>query len=375
MTMVMLSVVGARPNFVKIAPILNAIRPYPEFRSVLVHTEQHYSDKMSASFFEELGIPEPDFSLGVGSGTHAQQTARAMVAFEQVLQGCPADLVLLVGDVNSTLACALVAAKSGILIAHVEAGLRSFDRSMPEELNRVLTDQLADVLFTPSPEAEGNLLREGIRSERIHFVGNVMIDTLVAHLDRAVAKAAWRKWSLPPGQYAVLTLHRPSNVDHDETLIEFIGAIRALQEDVPVIFPAHPRTAGRLQACGLDRELRGLPNLRLVEALDYVEFLSLLCRSQLVLTDSGGVQEESTYLGIPCLTLRENTERPATVNAGTNRVVGIDAARILAAARTILSGRVPPRTIPPLWDGHAARRIVDVLRRALHEDAQPAAKA
>lgn len=368
MTTVILSVVGARPNFVKIAPILEAIRLYPEFRSVLVHTEQHYSDEMSASFFKELGIPEPAFSLGVGSGTHAQQTARAMVAFEDVLEAYPAALVVLVGDVNSTLACALVAAKREVRIAHIEAGLRSFDRSMPEELNRILTDQLADLLFTTSPEAEENLLREGIEPERIHFVGNVMIDTLVTHLDEAIARAVWCKWSLAPGRYAVLTLHRPANVDYDGTLSEIMRAIATLQRDLPVVFPVHPRTLSCLKAVGLEQHLRALPNLHLTEPLGYIDFLSLLARSRLVLTDSGGVQEESTYLGIPCLTLRENTERPVTVAVGTNMVIGVQAERIRDAAKAVLSGNVKASGIPPLWDGRTARRIVEILRRTLSKE-------
>lgn len=368
MTKAILSVVGARPNFVKIAPILEAIQLYPEFRSVLVHTEQHYSDDMSVSFFKELGIPQPDYSLGVGSGTHAQQTTRAMIAFEDVLEACPASLVVLVGDVNSTLACALVAAKRGVRIAHIEAGLRSFDRSMPEELNRILTDQLADLLFTTSPEAEENLLREGIEPGRIHFVGNVMIDTLVAHLGEAIARAAWRKWSLTPGRYAVLTLHRPANVDCDGRLSEIMRAIATLQRDLPVVFPAHPRTLSCLKALGVEQQLRALPNLHLTEPLGYLDFLSLLARSGLVLTDSGGVQEESTYLGIPCLTLRENTERPVTVAVGTNMVIGVQAERIRDTLKAVLSGNVKASGIPPLWDGRTAGRIVKILRRTLSKE-------
>ena len=362
--MVILAVVGARPNFVKMAPLFAALRHVPEFEPVLVHTEQHYSEEMSAAFFQDLALPVPDISLGVGSGTHGEQTARTMLAFEPIVAQRRPAMVLLVGDVNSTLACALVAAKLGVRIAHVEAGLRSFDRSMPEEINRVLTDQLSDLLFAPSADAVENLRQEGIPGERIHLVGNIMIDTLMRHREQAQALQVWRRWGLAPGRYAVLTLHRPSNVDDDAQLAELVQVVSRLQEDVPVVFPVHPRTAGRLQAAGLDGPLRRLPQLHLTEPLGYLEFLSLLPGSRLVLTDSGGVQEESTCLGISCLTLRPHTERPVTVTTGTNHVVGTAAGPILAAAQAALRGRAAAG-VPPLWDGRPAGRIVDVLQQSL----------
>lgn len=361
--MKVLNVAGARPNFVKIAPILRAMQRHPQLEPILVHTDQHYSPELSRSFFEELAIPAPDFNLGAGSGSHAQQTARIMLAFEPVLLQCQPDLVLLVGDVNSTLACALVAAKRGVRVAHVEAGLRSFDRSMPEELNRILTDQLADVLFTPSIEAGENLRREGIEQERIQFVGNVMIDSLRRHLDEAVARSVWRRWSLQPKQYAVLTLHRPSNVDDRETLLRIIRTMVLLQERVPIVFPVHPRTGPSIRGLTERGECSTPSNLHITDPLGYLDFMSLVSRSALVLTDSGGVQEECTYLGVPCLTLRSHTERPVTVTEGTNVVVGLDRDRILREAGAILEGRFKQGRIPAFWDGETAPRIVDVLLR------------
>lgn len=365
-----LNVVGARPNFVKIAPILRAMQGHPQLEPLLVHTGQHYDQELSGTFFEEMAIPTPNFTLGVGSGTHAEQTARIMLAFEPVLLKCRPDLVLLVGDVNSTLACALVAAKCGIRMAHVEAGLRSFDRCMPEEVNRVLTDRLADVLFTTSVEAGENLRREGLETERIHFVGNVMIDSLRHHLDDAVARAAWRRWSLEPKRYAVLTLHRPSNVDEAETLTEILRTMALLQERVPILFPGHPRAAARIRSLAHRYGYSALPNLHVTRPLGYLDFISVLSHSALMLTDSGGVQEECTYLGVPCLTLRERTERPETVVDGTNIVVGLQRDRILREAAAILEGRFKHGRIPALWDGQTAPRIIEVLLRG--EAAAPA---
>lgn len=338
--MKVLHVVGARPNFIKIASIMAEMARFPAwFEQVLVHTGQHYDDEMSQVFFDDLEIPQPSVYLGVGSGSHAEQTARIMLAFEPVLLEQKPDLVLVVGDVNSTLACALVAAKLCISVVHVEAGLRSFDRTMPEEINRVLTDQIADFLFTTEKSANENLAHEGIPREKIYFVGNTMIDTLLQH----------RK------QYALLTLHRPSNVDIPEVLTGILDALAEIQVHLPVIFPAHPRTMKQIRKFGLEDKLAAMPNLRVMGPLGYLEFLGLMTNARLVLTDSGGIQEETTVLGIPCLTLRENTERPVTVTRGTNEVVGRDPQQIVAKAIAALC-------IPELWDGHAAERIVDILK-------------
>lgn len=355
------NVVGARPNFMKIAPIAAQLARLPDvFAPTIVHTGQHYDDKLSEVFFTELGIPPPDVNLGVGSASHARQTAAIMEAFEPVLVDSRADLVLVVGDVNSTLACALVAAKLGVAVAHVEAGLRSFDRTMPEEVNRVLTDQVADLLFTTEASAKSNLLREGIPADRIHFVGNVMIDTLLAHRDRARALEAGRRYGLN-GSYALLTLHRPTNVDDPVVFEGLMTAVGEIAGEMPVVFPVHPRTRPVVLRSEKASRLAGSGVLRLLEPLGYLEFLSLMDSSRLVLTDSGGIQEETTILGVPCLTLRQNTERPVTVTDGTNRVVGTDPARIIEGWREVRRNQLP-RKIPPLWDGQAARRIVDVLR-------------
>lgn len=357
-----LSVVGARPNFMKIAPIIAEMdRAGDRFTSTLVHTGQHYDDKLSSVFFDELGIPEPDVNLNVGSGSHAQQTAAVMAAVEPVLVDRRPDALVVVGDVNSTLACALVAAKLEIPVAHVEAGLRSFDRSMPEEINRVLTDQISDLLFTTEREAEGNLRREGIDAARVHFVGNVMIDTLLAHRERAIARDVPRLLGLVRGGYGLLTLHRPSNVDDLEMFDRLFEGIGAIARDIPLIFPVHPRTRPAVTRSPRAEALVQSGALRLVDPLGYVEFLGLMEASRVVLTDSGGVQEETTILGVPCLTLRENTERPVTITHGTNYLVGRDPARIIEAWRQVVEDPREPR-VPPLWDGGAARRIVDVLR-------------
>jgi UDP-N-acetylglucosamine 2-epimerase (non-hydrolysing) len=328
---------------------------------------------MSRVYFEELGIPQPDYDLGVGSGSHTWQTAQVMLALEPLLRDLQPDVVVVVGDVNSTVAAALVAAKLGIPLAHVEAGLRSFDRTMPEEINRVVTDALADYLFTTERSANENLRREGISDEKVFFVGNVMIDTLLRHRERAVALEMPARYSVQPHNYAVLTLHRPSNVDAPEVLSGILDAVAALQVRLPVLFPVHPRTLQRLAGAGLLERARSLPNLRLLEPLGYLEFLGLMAQARLVLTDSGGIQEETTILGIPCLTLRENTERPVTISEGTNELVGTSPERILAAARRrldqaemvsdnplCLMGR--DSHYPELWDGRAAERIVRILR-------------
>ena len=359
-----INVVGARPNYMKVAPIVEAMRRRArEFAPVLVHTGQHYDERMSDDFFRDLGMPLPDVHLGVGSASHAQQTALVMQRFEPVVLEQRPDWALVVGDVNSTLACALVCSKLGVKVAHVEAGLRSRDRSMPEEINRLLTDQLSDLLLTPSEDGDRNLSGEGIPAERVRLVGNVMIDSLLKHLELAAASDARERFGVEGTDYAVVTLHRPSNVDDAATLRRILRALARVSRLLPVVFPIHPRTRKNLADFGLDEEesLRG--DLRLTEPLGYLDFLRLYSGARLVLTDSGGIQEETTALGIPCLTLRENTERPVTVELGTNRVVGTDEERIVSEAEAALSKHrsgEPPR-VPPLWDGRAADRILDAL--------------
>jgi UDP-N-acetylglucosamine 2-epimerase (non-hydrolysing) len=357
--MTVLHVVGARPNFMKVAPLVAALarRGIPQR---LVHTGQHFDEKMSGVFFEELGLPRPDVDLGVGSGSHGAQTGRVMIAFEEALlaEAPRPDLVVVPGDVNSTVAAALVASKLGVAVAHLEAGLRSFDRSMPEELNRVVTDHLSDLLLTPSPDADANLAREGIPASRVARVGNLMIDTLRAHLPRARALGVPAAMGLAPGGYAVATLHRPANVDDPAALAPLLGALAELAAALPVVFPVHPRTRARLDHPALAGAARAL---RLTDPLGYLEFLSLTSSARLVLTDSGGLQEETTALGVPCLTLRENTERPVTVDEGTNEVVGTRPERIVAAARRALSGERRAARCPALWDGRAGERAADAI--------------
>ena len=350
------SVIGTRPNFMKMAPVIRQLAARPdEFRQVVVHTGQHYDRPMSAIFLEQLGVGAPDHMLGVGSASHAAQTARVMQRLEPLLLELDPDLVLVAGDVNSTMAAALTAAKLDIPVGHVEAGLRSFDRTMPEELNRVLTDQLSSLLFTHSPEATDHLLREGCRAQDIHFVGNTMIDTLVAMKDRFDALDAASDHGLQRGQYLVVTLHRPALVD-TPLLRVALEQLAIVARTVPVIFPVHPRTRAAMAAGGLTA-----PGVLVADPLGYLEFLSLVASARCVLTDSGGIQEETTYLGIPCFTLRDNTERPITCSVGTNTLLGLDPLRI-AEIPELLDRARPPGQIPPLWDGHAARRLVDVLR-------------
>lgn len=356
-----LNVVGARPNFMKVAPLVDAMkRREREFTPLVVHTGQHYDAMMSDAFFKDLELPEPDLYLSVGSGTHAAQTAAVMQRFEPVVLQQQPDWVLVVGDVNSTLACALVCVKLGIKVAHVEAGLRSRDRSMPEEINRLLTDQISDLLFTPSQDADENLRAEGIPDERIRFVGNIMIDSLNKQLERSKNSNIRQELGVADCDYAVLTLHRPSNVDDRETLMRIVGALEAIGKRLPIIFPVHPRTRKMIAEMGLALGTDG--GLRLIEPLGYLDFLRLYSGSRLVLTDSGGIQEETTVLGIPCLTLRENTERPITVTMGTNTIVGTDPQRITTAAFAALEDDSPrAHRIPPLWDGNTADRILDAL--------------
>jgi UDP-N-acetylglucosamine 2-epimerase (non-hydrolysing) len=352
------SVVGARPNFMKIAPIAHVLGRHPEVRHVIVHTGQHYDANMSKVFFEDLEIPEPDIYLGVGSGSHAQQTARVMMAFEEVVRREKPDLVVVVGDVNSTLAATIVAAKLEVPVAHVEAGLRSFDRAMPEEINRIVTDAVADLLLTPSRDGDENLIKEGVDPSRIRFVGNVMIDSLLQFLPRAQATTALVDHQVAPGGYALVTLHRPSNVDDRETLAGLLRLFARIAERMPVLFPIHPRTRKMIEEFSLEPTV---PGLRLVEPVGYLEFLALEAGARVVLTDSGGIQEETTVLGVPCLTLRNNTERPVTVSHGTNRIVGQDPAVIWQAVDALLAAPPPAKRVPEYWDGHAAERIVDAI--------------
>jgi UDP-N-acetylglucosamine 2-epimerase (non-hydrolysing) len=362
------NIVGARPNFVKIAPLMRAMTRRPGFVPTLVHTGQHYDASMSEQFFGDLEIRRPDFNLEVGSGSHALQTAQVMQRLDPILEATRPDLVLVVGDVNSTLAAAITAVKRNIPVAHVEAGLRSFDRSMPEEINRILTDAVADFLFVTEESGRENLLREGVDPARIHFVGNVMIDALESSRCRWENSSIFGKLGVEPGAtYAVLTLHRPSNVDDLGTLANFIETLETLARHIPIVFPVHPRVKQQLLRLGYGSGPQ--PNspyllqkaIAYVDPLGYLDFVALVSRARLVLTDSGGIQEEATVLGVPCLTLRDTTERPVTVTHGTNRLIGSAPGRILDEALRTLA--LPPRRngAPPLWDGHAAERIIEIL--------------
>jgi len=355
--MKLVTVVGARPNFMKIAPLLWEIERRPEIAAYMVHTGQHYDRAMSTLFFDQLRIPRPDINLEVGSGSHAVQTAEVMKRFEPVVQEQRPDAIVVVGDVNSTLACALTGVKMGVPVAHVEAGLRSFDRSMPEEINRILTDTISQWLFVTERSGLVNLKKEGIPDERVFFVGNVMIDTLLACRAQSEESPILENFGLVNERYAVLTLHRPSNVDDPRVLDGLLTAVDRLQREVPVVFPVHPRTRKVLEG----RVNGSMPHLRLSDPLGYLDFLKLVAHSRLVLTDSGGLQEETTVLGVPCLTLRTTTERPATVEQGTNVLVGLDPDRIIASGLQALSMPPDPRRVPDLWDGRAASRILDIL--------------
>jgi UDP-N-acetylglucosamine 2-epimerase (non-hydrolysing) len=355
-------VVGARPNYMKIAPVMKAIARAGFAEQRLVHTGQHYDFAMSDVFFTDLGMPVPDVHLGVGSGSHAEQTARVMIGFEKVIEQERPDLVVVAGDVNSTMAVAIDCAKAQVPCAHLEAGLRSFDLSMPEEVNRIVTDRLCQILLTPSKDGDENLRREGTPEGRIFRVGNVMIDTLLEHLPRARGTDVVERMGLSPGQYAVLTLHRPSNVDDRSVLDGLLDAIEEIQRVVPVLFPVHPRTRQRIADHGFEARVASMKGLVLVDPLGYLDFLGLTSQSKLILTDSGGLQEESTALGIPCLTFRENTERPVTVTDGTNTVVGCDPRRIVSEARAALEGRGKAGRVPELWDGRASERVAAVIR-------------
>lgn len=363
-------VAGARPNFMKIAPLYHALAGHPWLKPVVIHTGQHFSANMSDDFFVDLKLPAPDFHLGARGETHARQTAAIMTAYEDLALAHRPDWVVVVGDVNSTVAAALVAKKLELPVAHLEAGLRNFDRTLPEEINRIVTDSISDLFWTPSPDADDNLRREGVPAERIDRVGNIMIDSFLM-LESAIAAVDMpRRIGLSGRPYVVSTLHRPANVDHEAPLREIVDAYVALSAEVDVVFPVHPRTDARLKAFDLRRKLER-PGIKLLEPLRYMEFMSLVLRASLVVTDSGGVQEETSFLGIPCLTLRPNTERPITVTEGTNRLIGTES--LLSASRTALSGPRPERPIIDRWDGQAARRVVASLER--HASSTPAGKS
>jgi len=358
--MKILNVVGARPNFMKMAPLVRCLQQRG-IEQKLVHTGQHYDDNMSKVFFDDLGMPAPDIYCGVGSGTHAVQTARVMVEFEKICETEKPDLVVVVGDVNSTLACSIVASKAWITVAHVEAGLRSFDMQMPEEINRIVTDRLAEILLTPSADGDENLLKEGVSPDRIHRVGNIMIDSLFANLERAQSSKVLDTMDLEPGTFGVLTLHRPSNVDDPETLMRIMNVLHEVSDRLPIVFSCHPRTAQRLESLADYGALKDKGDLRILEPLGYLDFLRLYSQSRIVFTDSGGLQEETTALHIPCVTIRENTERPITLTEGTNTLVGTDPDKIAAAAKAGLNGQAVEGRVPELWDGKTAERIVGVF--------------
>ncbi len=360
--MKVINICGARPNFMKIAPLMRAFATRPDIHPLLVHTGQHYDEAMSKAFFDDLHIPRPDINLEVGSASHAVQTALIMERFEPIVLSEKPDAVLVVGDVNSTIACGLVAVKLLVPLIHVEAGLRSFDRTMPEEINRVLTDVISELLFVTESSGVRNLEHEGIPSSKIHLVGNVMIDTLLAHRQLADQSTVLDRLGLTPKRYGVLTLHRPANVDDPAVLAGILDALEEIQRSTPLVFPVHPRTRGNLEQTGLLARLQRMPDMRLVEPLGYLDFLKLMSHAAVMLTDSGGIQEETTVLGIPCLTLRQNTERPITVEQGTNQVVGMSPSEILKAYRRIQDGQVS-RRVPELWDGKAAERIADIMLR------------
>lgn len=365
-TLRIVNVVGARPNFMKIAPLMEEYRKQGGIEPILVHTGQHYDEKMSDLFFRQLEIPQPDINLGVGSGSQAVQTAEIMKAFEPVCLKYKPDMVLVVGDVNSTIACGLTAVKLGIKLAHVEAGLRSGDRSMPEEINRILTDVISDLLFCTEQSGVDNLLAEGISKEKIYLVGNVMIDTLLKNLKKAqtsnILEELENKFGIKLSRFALLTLHRPSNVDDMSVFTQIVDALNVISRDLPIIFPIHPRTKKNLLGTVLGECLEKNKNICIIEPLGYLDFLKVMSSAKVVLTDSGGIQEETTALKVPCITLRNNTERPVTVEFGSNQLAGTKTENILSAYRNIADGKMKEMQIPPLWDGRAAERIVAVLK-------------
>lgn len=359
--MKIISVAGARPNFMKIAPLMEAFGNEPAIEPMLVHTGQHYDERMSDLFFRQLGIPEPDINLGIGSASHAVQTAEIMKAFEPIVLEHAPDAVLVVGDVNSTIACGLVAVKLGVKLIHVEAGLRSGDLAMPEEINRILTDSISDLLMVTEKSGRENLLAGGVDESKIFLVGNVMIDTLLKNRAKADESTILEDLGIEAGCYAAMTLHRPANVDDPVVFARLLDAIEVIQRDLPIVFPIHPRTRNNLGKLGLADRVESLKGLRLLEPIGYLDFLKLTSSAKVVLTDSGGIQEETTILQVPCLTLRENTERPITAEVGSNTIVGTDPGRILAAYRRIMEGQTRAPQIPPFWDGLAAERIAKIL--------------
>jgi UDP-N-acetylglucosamine 2-epimerase (non-hydrolysing) len=360
-----INVVGARPNFIKIAPIMAAYRQHHDIEPLLVHTGQHYDPRMSDLFFRELGIPKPQINLGVGSGTHAQQTAAIMTAFEPVLLEHKPDAVLVVGDVTSTVACGLVAVKLGVKLIHVEAGLRSFDRTMPEEINRVVTDSISDLLFCTEQSGVDNLLREGVAKEKVQLVGNVMIDTLLRNRSKAEASRILDELRLESKSYALLTLHRPSNVDDTSVFGRLLDVFEVIARELPIIFPIHPRTRKALESSPLGKRAVAMKQLRMIDPAGYLDFIKLMSHARVVFTDSGGIQEETTILHVPCLTLRDNTERPITIECGTNQLVGTQPEAILKAFRDVINAVLCEPKTPPLWDGRAAERIARIIHELL----------
>lgn len=358
-----INICGARPNFMKIAPIMRAFQSDPDFETLLVHTGQHYDENMSKLFFDELNIPKPDINLEIGSGSHAVQTAEIMKSFEKVALNWKPDYVLVVGDVNSTIACGLVSVKLGIKLIHVEAGLRSFDRKMPEEINRVLTDSISDLLFVSEQSGINNLKREGVNSDSVHFVGNVMIDTLLTNRQKAESSEILTRMGLGPKSYAVITLHRPSNVDDMTRFHEILTAFETIQKVLKLIFPIHPRTRNNIKGTEFEARIQAMENLILLDPVGYLDFMKLMSNAALVMTDSGGIQEETTILGIPCMTLRENTERPVTITEGTNQLVEITSKGILECFAELKKNKYSIQgKIPQYWDGKAAERIRDTIK-------------
>ena len=364
MTGPVILVVGARPNFMKIAPISAELKKR-NIDQILLHTGQHYDDNMSKVFFEDLGMPQPDIYLGIGSGSHAYQTAKVMVEFENVCREHKPSMVVVVGDVNSTVACSLVCAKERIPCAHVEAGLRSFDRDMPEEINRLVTDAIADYLLTPSPDGDDNLRNEGVSEERIVRVGNVMIDSLLNNINKTKSSQIHHELGISGQIYAVLTLHRPSNVDDKSAFMRILDALEEIGKRITIVFPLHPRTKNRAEEFGLTERIERIPNIVMTGPAGYLDFIALMAKARLILTDSGGLQEESTALGIPCLTLRENTERPITVIEGTNTIVGNDTQVIIDAAMDVLDTGGKSGRVPDLWDGNTSQRIANLIEEII----------
>jgi len=356
-----INVVGARPNFMKISPVMAAMKNNPDFDPVLIHTGQHYDNNMSDQFFKELNIPPADINLNIGSDSQAKQVARIIDKFEDVCKDIRPDAVLVVGDVNSTMACSIVASKAGIKLIHLEAGLRSYDRSMPEEINRLVTDTLADLLLTPSKDADKNLLKEGISPDKIVCVGNIMIDTLYQFLPLSEKSTIIEKHRLKEKEYILLTLHRPSNVDNKEQLKKLLDAFSVIQKQIPIIFPVHPRTLKNIHSFGLMKLIKSMPWLIIENTLGYLDFQRLMSCSRLVITDSGGIQEETTVLKIPCITLRENTERPITITMGSNVLVGKDTDKLLRCVMNVLQGKWKKGKIPEQWDGKTAQRVITAI--------------